>query len=302
MIAAQVVERLARCTEPCGPVVLVLRIGGFGIRLEGLDEALAAALGRRWGAFLGPPEDTGTEPSIRVGLHRAVGGLWIEPRPGETYRVEGASTHRGPLVWSYRFAASAASPAGDRWLAAVSDSPGERSERVVDNLTRYLVARRAVTDGGFALHGAGVLREGRAWIFAGTSGAGKTTAVELSAPAASLGDDFAFVVPRAGGWVSAAVPFDNRERISEKPPHGWIPVAGIWRLYKDDAVRVEQPLAARTGASLMGCTAFTNAMPDLATSVVEAVGRFAGEGLHRHLHFAPRLDFWGPLRVSARLV
>ena len=47
-----------------------------------------------------------------------------------------------------------------------------------------------------ALHGAGVMREERAYLFVGPSRSGKSTAVRLSAPAISMGDDFAVVLPR----------------------------------------------------------------------------------------------------------
>jgi len=300
MTVEQVVERLGRSNRPRGRNDGRLRIGGWSVRLAGLDDALAESLRRRWGAFLaGAGRAADEAPDADVELCLGDPSPWLSQRPGEAYRLEGAVTGGRLVVWSYAFAAVARAERPARWRAALADPSVEPAERAVDNLARYLVARLAAARGGFAIHGAGVLREGRAWLFAGASGTGKSTAVRLSSPAPGLGDDFAIAVPREGGWSSAAVPFDNSEHVTAEPPRGWIPLAGIWRLYRADAPRVEDLPAGRAAASLMACAAFPWAMPDRLSSLLESTGRFAADGLFHHLHFARRPDFWGPLGRSA---
>ena len=162
----------------------------------------------------------------------------------------------------------------------------------MENVVRYLVARLCVKAGGFALHGAGVLRGDRVHVFAGPSGSGKTTAVGLSLGATSLGDDFSVVIRARGSWQTVAVPFDNSERAPATPVAGLIPIAAIWRLLQapDDAVQTLPP--AQATASLMGCVAFPWAMPDLAEAVLEHVGAYVVSAVFGQLRFKPTPEFW----------
>ncbi len=162
-----------------------------------------------------------------------------------------------------------------------------------------MTARMAVERGGFAMHAAGVLRDGKAWIFTGPSGAGKSTAVRLSAPAVSLGDDFGLVLPGPDGWVTPPLPFDNAEAIVERPAETSFPVAGIWRLFKADQPRVERPTGLHAVTSLSSCQALSRVMPDLAGTVLGQIDRFCQEAHFGHLHFGLNGDFWGPLLAAA---
>jgi hypothetical protein len=193
---------------------------------------------------------------------------------------------------TYHLATSPENPGGAVWRAAVAAAPRERPDRVVENGVRYLVARLAVAEGGLALHGAGVLRGRRAFVFAGPSRSGKTTAVGLSSDTTSLGDDFAVLLPREGGWRTAAVPFDNLERGPADPPRGLFPVAGVWRLFQADEAAIETPAGPQAVASLTSCAAFPWAMPDLAAAVLEHAQRFVSESCFGHLRFGRDPDFW----------
>jgi hypothetical protein len=163
---------------------------------------------------------------------------------------------------------------------------------MLENAVRLLVARMAVERGGFALHAAGVLRDGKAWLFAGPSGAGKTTAVRLSAPAPSLGDDYGVVLRRGSEWFAAAVPFDNSERVSASATEGLFPLAGVWRLHRAATPRIEPQRGATGSASLLACVAFHRALPDLAERVLSHVEALVRADRYHHLYFAPDPGFW----------
>jgi hypothetical protein len=114
----------------------------------------------------------------------------------------------------------------------------------------------------------------------------------LSSPAVSLGDDFGLVLPTSAGWGAPALPFDNAERVAEVPRSGLVPVAGIWRLFQDDAPRVEAPPRALAVASLMSCVAFPWAMPETADRLLAQVGAFVAGGRFAHLFFSKDPGFW----------
>jgi hypothetical protein len=281
--------RLASLDRPAGSVAYDLTIGDRTIRFEGLTAAFAAAIAARWGGFVAA---AGSEPpGIVVRTVRGDGATWLPRwRPGDGYRLE-ADAAGGPLVVrSYHFALGP--EISGSWRLAVEDQSDEPVGRIFDNAARYLVARTAIERGGLALHGAGLRRRGRAWIFAGPSGAGKSTLMRLSAPAESLGDDFAVILPDAGGWVSAALPFDNAEIAPREPARGLIPLEGIFRLYKAARHRVERPKGVLAQASLLACAAFPWALPDLADRAGESVAAIAASGKFGHLHFAPDAGFW----------
>jgi hypothetical protein len=285
-----------RLDRAAGDASRDLTIGLDTIRFQGLSDELAAVLDARWGGFLGAAG--GARPSLIVRTVRGDGSTWLPRwRPGESYRLEAEATGGPLVVRSYHFAL--APEITGSWRLAVEDLGAEPVGRVMDNAARYLVARLALSRGGIGLHGAGVRRGGKAYVFAGPSGAGKTTAVRLSAPAQSLGDDFAVLLPSGDGWAAPALPFDNAESAPADPVRGLVPLAGAWRLFHAARHRVETPSGVIAQASLLACAAFPWALPDLADAAGEAVAAFAASGLFRHLHFAPDSGFWDLLAEAA---
>jgi hypothetical protein len=287
--------RLAHLDRSMGTARRDLTIGNDTIRFQGLNDELATTLDARFGGFLAPAGEGPARIVVRTVCGDGAG--WL-PRwtPGERYRLEADAA--GPLVVrSYHFAL--VPELSGAWRLALDDLGVEPIGRVVENATRYLVARVATERGGLALHGAGVLRNGRAYLFAGPSGAGKSTAIRLSSPATSLGDDFAIVLPSHEGWVTAALPFDNAEVAPANPVRGYFPVAGMWRLFQAGSHRVERPVGATAQASILACAAFPWALPDLADRAGDAVATIAASGLYGHLHFAMDGGFWPLLSEEA---
>lgn len=281
--------RLHSLDRSAGNASRDLTIGADTIRFVGLTEGLAAILDARWGGFLSAVG--GAEASLVVRTVRGDGAGWLPRwRPGESYRLEADAT-AGPLVVrSYHFAL--VPELSGAWRLAVEEQDAEPVGRILDNAARYLAARLALLRGGLAVHGAGVRRGSRAWIFAGPSRSGKTTAVRLSATAESLGDDFAIALPFEGGWAAPALPFDNREVAPRDPVRGLTPLAGLWRLFQAKHHRVERPSGVMAQASLLACTAFPWALPDLADRTGESVAAIAASGIFGHLHFALDPGFW----------
>ena len=265
-------------------------LNAWSFRITGLSSAMAEVLDPRWGGFVSAdaPTPVGT-PEIRV-VRPEGDGPWLPPRRGETYRLENQEHAGRRLVISYAFALRRVEPA--QWTLALAPLEREPVGRSIENAVRYIVAEAAVDAGGFALHGAGVLDGERAVLFAGGSGSGKSTAVQLSAPRPSLGDDYAFVVPGRQGWVTAAVPFDNAEQAPAEPARGWHPVAGVWRLYQDEVDKAERPPRTLAGASLMSCAAMPWAMPHRVDELMDNIERFVAESRYGHLRFRQSEEFW----------
>jgi|GEM_PF-2158074 len=97
---------------------------------------------------------------------------------------------------------------------------GPLSERPVDALLRMLLSARLLRRGGLLGHASAVLIGGRAWLFPGPSGIGKTTAATRLAAAEGLGasilcDEAVAVLPGAQGELIAhATPYWRAEPVS----------------------------------------------------------------------------------------
>ncbi len=285
-------DALTRLRMPFGGLERTLAIGEWAFRLRGLDAALAADLDLRWGGFLAERPPAGTTPTCRVDLCDGGDRTWLgRPAPGETYRVEARVEDGRPVLRSYHFLAG---PEEDRsgWRALVTRTDDEPVGRVVENVLRLLLARTVVRHGGVPFHAAGVVRDGRAHLLAGPSGAGKTTAVALSEPCIRLGDDFGFAVPGPEGWRTAAVPFDNAERVEAGPARGWFPLGGVWRLFQAEATRLETPSEMVRDLSILACAAAPWSMPELAVDLMDNVARLGREVPYGHLHFRPEPGLW----------
>lgn len=269
-------------------------MGWTTFRFSGLDDALAAELQTRWGSHLEPPLSPMADV---VRIVRGDASPWLPPAsPGDVYRFEGHADADGVVVRSHNFAL--ARPAHGVWTLALNDDPGEPTARMMDNAARYLVARSAIGDGGLAFHGAGVERGGRAWIFVGPSRAGKSTAVSLSAPARSLGDDFAVVLPEESGFGAHAVPFDNAEVAPRGAPVDPVPLEGILKLHQAATPRLTCPSRLAAQASLVACAAFPWAYPDLIDRLQANAEAILEAGLFAHLEFAKDPSFWALLDPS----
>ncbi len=288
-------ERLHALARPFGEESRALVVGARRILIEGLDAGLSRLLEQRWGGFLQRPLP-GT-PDCRVTVFRAGSEGWLEHwSPGDLYRIEADGDATRRVVASYYFAVSEERGRPRAWRLGVTEAaPDEPIGRTLDNALRFVTATLALDEGGFAMHSAGVLRDGRAYLLLGPSGAGKSTATDMLAPGTSLGDDFGIVLPLGGRWVTPALPFDNSECIQHEAPEGFHPVAGIWRLRQSKQTRVEALPSRAAATPLMACLAFPWAIPERAGEMLDHVGRFLAEGKYRELHFSLDAALWDHL-------
>jgi len=280
---------------------LTLTIGPWRIAVQGLDPETEGGLAVRWGGFSSPglPD----RPDLQLFcVDRTAGenlglGTW---QPGEVYRLEGALVAGRPVIRSYNFCMTTEGGGDGNWKLVLGGAPEEPLERTVENAVRCLVSRLALRAGGFALHGAGVRRSGETWIYAGTSGAGKSTAVSLTAPCESLGDDFALAIPHDGRWATCAVPFDNSERAPDRPITGLLPLGAILRLFQagaGEAVQVQAPPSVLRTASLLTTVMLPGLFVDLVDAEIENAGCFAAEGQFGHLKFHKEQSFVEQVRL-----
>lgn len=286
MVDARYRTRLTGLKETRGGEARDLRVGSWVVRIEGLDTRLGDVLDERWGPFVGPAQGDPATLVLRAVDAGQDGWLPGPDAPGELYRMEACGDVDERVIVSYNFALGQPVAGEGDWSLAITRGTREPIGRLLENAVRFLLATAALDDGGFAMHSAGVLHDGRAYLYAGPSRSGKSTAVSASAPAQGLGDDFGLVVPGTEGWRTPAVPFDGSERIAADAPRGLYPVAAVWRLYHSSGVRLDRPPATVASASLLSCVAFPWAYPERAGELMDHIQRFLDESSFGHLMFA----------------
>src|SRR5580698_6749529 len=171
--------------------VACVEIGGIPISLSTSDKVFFELLRRRYEDFL---STTPAEFALDFEI--------IEPRPASDDDVRVRRDGEEWLLERGDFSA--------RW------DPHTGTGRVRQNANPYsldsvlrilhslILARR----GGFLLHAASAICDGRAFLFSGVSGAGKTTMTRLApADITLLTDEISYLRPSADGYVAYGTPF-----------------------------------------------------------------------------------------------
>lgn len=173
----------------------------------------------------------------------------------------------------------------------------EAASPAVDYFLRAVLALLADRAGGFLLHSAGLLRRGRAVVLSGQSGAGKSTAVRVSAglpDTAALGDDLILLLPDGDGWRAYGTPFWNPET-----PAAWRgaqtesgQLAAILPLAQDRAVFAQPLAAAAAVAGLLSALPIAPLDANRVPALLARLARLAASAPVAELHLRPDPSFW----------
>jgi hypothetical protein len=156
-----------------------LSIGCVPMRLQIADERLYSAASARYGAFTGT---AGQPIPIALNSFSAV----ESQRPEFAYEFEGALLRTGSNETRF---------------------DGVRNEYALDSLLRVLLSWQLTNHSGFLLHAATVIRNGKAYVFTGRSGAGKSTVASLAAEGSVLTDEISLLRCEKGEWRAYGTPF-----------------------------------------------------------------------------------------------
>ena len=131
---------------------------------------------------------------------------------------------------------------------------GVRHEYALDSLLRILLSFVLLPRRGFLLHAASVVRDGRAYVFVGRSGAGKSTVASLSPPGSVLTDEISLLRFSDGHWHAHGTPFWGEFRAAGMNQR--YPVAGIYLLSQDQKDRIEPLSTKDIVKALLPCVLF----------------------------------------------
>ena len=201
-----------------------------------------------------------------------------------------------------------ASFAAGRWTIARGDFHAEcdlaagrgrvrQSENpyAIDSLLRVLHTLVLAREGGFLVHAASAVRGGRAFLFAGVSGAGKTTISRLAPPDATLLTDEISYLRRAGeGYEAFGTPFAGE--LARSGENVRAPLAAVYLLAKGEENRIEPLGAADAARGLLESVLFFAEDPELVKQVFAAACELVARVPVRRLTFVPDTRAWDLVR------
>lgn len=143
---------------------------------------------------------------------------------------------------------------------------------------------------GLLIHSSCVIDEGRAFLFSGHSGAGKSTAARLSAPRQLLSDEASIVRITPSGVSVFDSPFRS-ELFSERIP-GSHPLAGVYLLNQSEEIST-RPVAGHHAFTRVLDKVFYWPYDSLETLKIMKLGKLLAEQVSFHdLYFQKNNRFW----------
>lgn len=214
------------------PPALVIGVGGVSLKLHGMDGELRARAQERYAAF-----ETGGSTGFPVEITQQVGvGL---PEAGEAFRNNEVAGARLQLA------------------ARGARVSGVRNEYVLDSVLRVLLTRLLLPAPGFLLHAATIVQDGRAYVFMGRSGAGKSTVASLSPRGSVLTDEISLLRRVDGVWHAHGTPFWGEFRAAGQ--NRQVPLARVFALAQERRNRTVALAPRQALAGLLGNTLFFSA-------------------------------------------
>lgn len=255
---------------------VVIAIGAVAIRLNIKDPEFLELLERRYAGYIRAEADVEVEfdvdllpltyRSLDVDLNVSVrSGRWVLDR-GD-FRAE-------------------LDPAKCRGTIRQSANPYS-----IDAVLRIVHTLVLAKRGGFLLHAASAIRNGKAFLFAGVSGAGKTTISRLAPPDATLlTDEISYVGKSGNGYVAFGTPFTGEmAKIGENTS---APVAALYLLAQGPENRIEPVNAADAGRGLLANMLFFAEDQELVQRAFTAACDFVDRVPVHRLTFVPDARIW----------
>jgi hypothetical protein len=250
-----------------------LLLAGETFRIEGLSTLQSRGLSKRYGALCHTANTDVVATVLQVFRAPASDFLEIDTR-GWEYWVDVDWTAGGFALRGMCVMARVDERRAGIWTCV--EDP-EEIPGIIENVLRPLLASRLLATGGLLVHSASI----DGYLFAGRSGAGKSTIAQLGVAAGLpvLSDDLNAVVASDGAFTIVPLPFtgDLQEQDRSQQPTALRAVLG---LEKNDVEGVRTATIAETVSLLVRCAPYVNqdagrmaSLLDRAAEIASSAGR-----------------------------
>jgi hypothetical protein len=161
----------------------------------------------------------------------------------------------------------------------------------IDSVLRILHTLHLAKNGGFLVHAASAVRNGKAFLFAGVSGAGKTTISRLApADAVLLSDEISYVQKQGDTFHAFGTPFTGE--LAKSGENVSAPVAVLYLLLKGVENRIEPVAQAAASCALLSNILFFANDAELVKSVFHSACEFVARVPVCNLVFVADSRIW----------
>jgi hypothetical protein len=264
---------------------VVIAIGGVAVRVNTADVDFLAMLEDRYGGFVIAKTSAEAGAAFDFDVELAT-PAFANPDAdvSVTYRSRRWFMERGD------FRAEWAPATGRGWIRQ-SANPYS-----IDAVLRIVHTLVLAKQGGFLLHSASAVRYGKALLFAGASGAGKTTISRLApADATLLTDEISYVrklddPKQDERYVAFGTPFTGE--LAKLGENTSAPVAALYLLAKGAENRIDAVTASDAGRELLANMLFFAEDQELVCSAFQAACDFVHCVPVYRLTFVPDARVW----------
>jgi len=161
----------------------------------------------------------------------------------------------------------------------------------IDSVLRIVHTLIQASEGGFLLHGASAIRNGRASLFSGVSGAGKTTISRLAPKdAVLLSDEISYIRRDGSGYRACGTPFAGE--LGRPGENATAPVERLYFLAKGPENRMDPIETADALRMLLRNILFFADDAELVKMVFHSANEFLGRVPAFRLTFFPDERVW----------
>ncbi len=161
----------------------------------------------------------------------------------------------------------------------------------IDAVLRIVHTLVLAKQGGFLLHSASAIRNGKAFLFAGVSGAGKTTISRLAPPDATLlTDEISYVRRHDNSYMAYGTPFTGE--LAKLGENAAAPVAALYLLAQGPENRIDPVGVADAGRELLANMLFFAEDQKFVHRAFQAACDFVGRVPVYRLTFVPDARVW----------
>ena len=255
---------------------VVVEIGGLPIRLRCDNPAFVRQIQERYAGYVSSSDEARFDFEIELAPPGAVSrdadvsvtwnsGRWLMER-GDFRAEWNPSTARGHIQQTI-------------------------SPYSLDSVLRIVHTLLLAREGGFLLHASSAIRNGRAFLFSGVSGAGKTTMARLAPPdAALLTDEISYVTRQDDRYFAVGTPFYGE--LARAGENLQAPIEALYLLAKGPENKIEPIVGADAVRGLLRNILFFARDPEFVKMVFDTAFDFVNHVPVRRLTFVPDTSVW----------
>lgn len=255
---------------------LTIEIGEIPVRVHTTDPVFLNLLQERYAGFVSSSEDAEINLDVEIAA----------PSAGDPDAPVHVTCQRGR--WTLQrgdFFAEWEPARRQGWIRQTANPYS------IDAVLRIVHTLVLAKEGGFLLHAASAIRNGRAFLFAGVSEAGKTTISRLAPPDVTLlTDEISYVRRQGSKYVAFGTPFTGE--LAKLGENVSAPIAALYFLAKGDENRIDSVAPGDAARSFLANTLFFAKDEELVQATFHSAFEFISGVPVFQLTFVPDARVW----------